>query len=314
MQNTKITIAIPTYDRKAYLYECLRSIENQTYKQIKIVIFDNNSPYNILEIPKDFPNLDITFEINQINIGNQKNIKKILDFKFETPYVMIFHDDDTIHPEYIGIAIEYLDSNQDVVWVGSNINFIESIDHSKMSLFTTFKKTDFLKVNKLDLTRAILRGFNIGFDSVIYRKENLDSSYFNTTLYDKWADRPFIISIIKNKSVAITKNKFVNYRIHSNQDSQGESSSTYIKNIINLFTYYGTILEEIDPRIFSYWTSDSSINASCSGSNSIHQFKNKLNIFKRQDLFKYKYITPKGLYYFIKFVFMLFFKNRPVKQ
>ncbi|GAI23407.1 unnamed protein product, partial [marine sediment metagenome] len=48
--------------------ECLGSIKTQTHKNIEIIIFDNNSTYNVLEdIKKEFKDIKIIF--SKRNLG-----------------------------------------------------------------------------------------------------------------------------------------------------------------------------------------------------------------------------------------------------
>lgn len=41
----KISIIVPVYNTHLYLKECLDSIINQTYKNLEIIIVNDDSPY-----------------------------------------------------------------------------------------------------------------------------------------------------------------------------------------------------------------------------------------------------------------------------
>lgn len=49
-----VSIIIPAYNEEDYLPNCLRSIKNQTYKNIEIIVVDNNSQDKTPEIAKNF--------------------------------------------------------------------------------------------------------------------------------------------------------------------------------------------------------------------------------------------------------------------
>ncbi|MBQ9516657.1 MAG: glycosyltransferase family 2 protein [Eubacterium sp.] len=55
---TKISIIIPVYNTEEYLTECLESVINQTLKEIEIIIINDASPDNSIEIIKRFMSND----------------------------------------------------------------------------------------------------------------------------------------------------------------------------------------------------------------------------------------------------------------
>ena len=54
MENPLVSVIIPTYKSSRTLEKCLESIKNQTYKNIEIIVVDNNSTDNTKEIAKKF--------------------------------------------------------------------------------------------------------------------------------------------------------------------------------------------------------------------------------------------------------------------
>lgn len=48
--NKNVTIALPTYNGATFLESAIESIAKQTYKYIKVLIIDDNSSDNTLEI------------------------------------------------------------------------------------------------------------------------------------------------------------------------------------------------------------------------------------------------------------------------
>jgi len=54
MNNTLVSVVIPTKNSSKFLDECLLSIKNQTYENIEIIVVDNNSADNTKEIAKKY--------------------------------------------------------------------------------------------------------------------------------------------------------------------------------------------------------------------------------------------------------------------
>ena len=65
---TNTSIIISAYNIEQYISRCLDSVINQSYKNIDIVVVNDGSTDNTLNIIKDYSNKD-----NRINIVNQDN-------------------------------------------------------------------------------------------------------------------------------------------------------------------------------------------------------------------------------------------------
>ena len=69
MPNIKVSIIIPVYNVEQYLRQCLDSVCNQTFKNIEIIVINDCSPDNSLQIIKEYQQKD-----NRINLINlEKN-------------------------------------------------------------------------------------------------------------------------------------------------------------------------------------------------------------------------------------------------
>jgi len=71
-----VSVVIPTYNSEKYIYECLKSVLNQTYQNFEIIIIDNNSTDKTLEIIKRFNSKKISIFLtnNKGNISISRNI------------------------------------------------------------------------------------------------------------------------------------------------------------------------------------------------------------------------------------------------
>ncbi len=76
MELPLVSIIIPTYNSEKTLEKCLRSIKNQTYKNIEIIVVDKGSKDKTVEIAKKYA--DKVFVVNAKERSEQKNfgIKK----------------------------------------------------------------------------------------------------------------------------------------------------------------------------------------------------------------------------------------------
>ena len=74
----KASIVIANYNNSKFIDECIWSLNNQTYRNLEIVFFDDNSSDNSLEVIKKFKNIKIIENKTQTEFGsfNQMNAFK----------------------------------------------------------------------------------------------------------------------------------------------------------------------------------------------------------------------------------------------
>ena len=107
-----VTIGIPVYNEERYLAETIESALNQSYKNIKVIISDNNSTDNSFKIALHYSTID-----DRVHVFRQKqNIGAIENFKHsrtlcETPYFMWLGGHDILERDCIQVAIDYLEQD-----------------------------------------------------------------------------------------------------------------------------------------------------------------------------------------------------------
>ena len=97
--NEKISIIIPAYNASKYIIRTLDSICNQTYKNLEIIVVDDGSSDNTLEICKEQSEKD-----NRIKVFHKKNegvtLARDMGISLATGELIGFIDaDDTIDPK-----------------------------------------------------------------------------------------------------------------------------------------------------------------------------------------------------------------------
>ena len=121
----KVSVIVPVYNVGKYLEECLNSIINQTYKNIEMVIVNDGSTDNSLDIIEKFKNKDNRIKlINQINKG--VSVARNIGLLNSTGNYIFFVDpDDYIEIDCINKLVEKI-----------------NIDRSEMVIFNYIKVFD----------------------------------------------------------------------------------------------------------------------------------------------------------------------------
>lgn len=303
---SKITIAIPTYNREDYLQECLQSVLNQTFQDYEIIIFDNHSDYDITGLVYSLNDGRVKLVQHETNLGNQGNFKKIFQYKYQTEFLVVFHDDDTMRPDFLEKNIDFLQKNDDVIFAISLAHFVSK--EQKMSDFFKAKKIDYFQniTSPVEFVRLILRGYDFCFDSAIYRTRFLDDIGRFYEQFGKWSDRPYLINLSEKGKVAFSEDKFINYRIHSSQDSQKSSEElpqaiAYSKA---LFAFYksklGNLSHMDDIKLFNSFAANNVISFAGNYAHNINALLGIIQEFRDSGFFNWHYIGFRGIFYFIK--------------
>ncbi len=119
-RNPLISVIIPVYNVEEYLEECLNSVINQTYKNLEVILVNDNSPDKSGEIINRYLRLDdrikaINKQVNEgLNCARKDGIKSS-----SGDYIVFLDSDDLLHDQTIEIYVRtLLESGADVVVAG----------------------------------------------------------------------------------------------------------------------------------------------------------------------------------------------------
>jgi glycosyltransferase involved in cell wall biosynthesis len=109
-KGTKVTIAIPTYNRAELLDASLRCVLDQTYPDFEILVLDNASMDNTEAVVRSFGDRRIRYVRNAANIGLFRNWSRAIELN-HSPYLGILQDDDELLPDFIQESVAALERN-----------------------------------------------------------------------------------------------------------------------------------------------------------------------------------------------------------
>lgn len=105
--NKKVTVCIPTYNRANTISNSIKSILNQTYTNIEILIIDNASTDKTKEVVEKFDDSRINYlyfdKLLDVNYNFMRAIRHA-----KTEIVCLFHSDDYYFPNIIEEQIKYI--------------------------------------------------------------------------------------------------------------------------------------------------------------------------------------------------------------
>jgi len=107
-----VNVCIPNYNNAKYLDTCIQSALNQTYQNIEVILMDNCSTDNSIEIAEKYSD-KIRIIQNPINIGQPKNTNKCIEYS-NGKYCVILHSDDFLLPNFAEKLVPVLEEYSNI--------------------------------------------------------------------------------------------------------------------------------------------------------------------------------------------------------
>ena len=224
---TKIffSIIIPCYNGANTIKRTISSILEQSYNNYEVIIVNDASTDDSLEIIKKHISNDSRFKILNLkkNIGLSRARNSGLQYVCGK-YICFLDVDDFWEKEKIETQVKFLEKNKSFMMVYSNYFTIDEI-----------KKKKFIQ-NNFDLpygkiTNNILNKYTVGILTVCLKKSIFEKYNFEKK-YNVIGDFDFFVRLSRNINVGCIQKPLANYRIHSDNYSK-KKLNLYIKELKN---------------------------------------------------------------------------------
>lgn len=256
MIDPKVSVCIPIYNGEKYLKETLDSVAKQSFKNFELVISDDFSSDNsievIISVLKCFPNINYSIYKNKKKgIGNNWN-NCLIHARGE--YIKFIFQDDLMYPNCLETLIRYLDLNNDVCLVSSKREIItDSSEYSKnwiknfYSLQSNLLNFEYNK--KFDKEVFQNWFFNktmniVGEPScVLFRKSIIKKIGLFNIHFKQYLDFEYWYRIAAVNKLVVLEDVLVKFRVHDESASFKNSNfSLYKENMLYhryfLINYY----------------------------------------------------------------------------
>ena len=224
----KISIIIPTYNRKYQLKECIDSILRQTYTNYEILVIDDCSKDNTEEFLKENYSDDrIIYIKNKINSG--AGFSRKIGYNSSTGDYIIFCDDDDyyIDDEYFNKVVEIFEE-EDISLIVSN-----SYTHYEKENKYVFNRLNYKGILPVE---ELLENFQFKYMkpnstfTTIFRKSILEKSEMkNMKMVND--SSIYLRGLISGKKVYVNEKIIGIYRIHSKNITFNIKSDFLIENL-----------------------------------------------------------------------------------
>lgn len=208
-----VSIIIPCYNAEKYVESAVRSIMNQTYKNLEIILTDDCSTDGTFAILEKLTVEDSRIKLykNETNLKIVKTLNKMIQLA-SGKYIARMDADDISLPERIEKQVEFLEENPDIAFCGTNAFIIN--ENSKRTGKTSLPIT-------AESNKFFLQFYSTFFHptvmlcSEIYKQNLYDEDFLYAEDYELWARMIFQENL---KGVNLSERLF-EYRIFKGQSS-----------------------------------------------------------------------------------------------
>lgn len=201
--NELVSVVIPTYKGAAKLARAIDSVVNSTYKNIELIIVDDNDPntderYNTEKIVE-------SYKLNKLKyLKHEKNMNGSVARNTgirnaEGKYVTFLDDDDYLLPERIEKSIKALKENNKNAFFSAVCVVRAGYDYKIVSL-----------PNEITSKDILLNDLIIGTGSNLFlEKELVDSLNGFDESFERYQDREFLIRLCQKAKILISKDVLI---------------------------------------------------------------------------------------------------------
>lgn len=231
MNKDLISIIVPVYNAENYIDKCLKSLLNQFYKNIEIIIIDDGSCDNTSKICKSFledKRIKYFFQNNQGPAASRN--KGLVEAKGE--WVMFVDSDDIISPQFCEVALTSVKaSNSDLGMFRFNV--VED-NHTFKNISIKTKKDNYFTVSKERAFSFLLDDKISGsyLWNKIYKKDLFENIRFEVG--KKYEDLGIMYKLFNIADSFVFIDEYLYFYI---QRPDSVMHSTTVKDINDAFTY-----------------------------------------------------------------------------
>jgi len=256
----EITVIIPTYNRCELLERALKSVLNQTYPLLKIIVCDNCSTDRTFARMSEIEDDRVRYYKNEKNIGMIANWKKAIFEKIDTDWFIIMSDDDYfVDFNYINEVADVLRNNDVKAVIGGAIT-VDETNSTQEELKYPFE--GLVNGYKLFSLYGSIKPQDIALCSIAFNKKDAIRLNFLSNPNNLSADSEFYLKLCCEGSIYIINKPVCVYTKHASNltNKIAKNKNLMIGNLEHLIAPFEySIKKEINAKIRSQFISNSKI-------------------------------------------------------
>lgn len=218
----KFSIIVTSYNYEQYISKTLESLANQTYKNFEVIIVDDGSKDNSVEIIEQYTKKYENFHLFQHEQGENKGMIASVKLALENAsgdYIAFCESDDYLSEDYLQEKFNYISNNENTVILANAIQTIgnTSADEYVKKVTDLFndcrnKNKYFYYMYKYNIIPTLS---SVCIKASVLRQCNFDA--FVPAWFDYWIYR----QITLNYNIDFIYKKLTYWRIHEDSLNSG---------------------------------------------------------------------------------------------
>lgn len=246
-----ISVIVPVYNVEKYLDECIKSIVNQKYKQLEIILVNDGSTDNSYEICKKWSKKDSRITIIDKENGGLSSARNAGLDSANGDYIAFIDSDDYIDPHMFEDMREIFNRNQVSAVICPLETFIDGTSSKK--LFLPLKKEGLI-TSKQYIKYILQHKADNAVCNKLYKKSDISNLRFESGIINE--DIIFNVDFFLNTdSVFSLKKPYYKYRLRPGSITQQANPKLFdfIKNSLSIKeTIQNRYEHEFDKEINGY--------------------------------------------------------------
>lgn len=248
-ENIKISIITASYNYQDYIKQTIESVMAQTYQNWEMVIVDDGSKDNSVQVIKDYCNRDSRIKLFQHEGGVNKGLCKTVQLgieKSQSDWLVFLESDDLITPDYLEEKVKVIRENPDIGFIFNDIETFGERAGVYDEYFDMQKKVIQKLGNPADYFYALGKNnFVPTFSVVMIKKSIMQELDFSTKGGQPQLDWYLWRQAALNHKFYYIDKKLTKWRLHNT--SYISKPIPEIENLIFEFSYYKLCLKRGKP-------------------------------------------------------------------
>lgn len=261
-----ISVIMPSYNGERYIVEAIESILEQSYKNLELIIIEDCSTDNSIEIIQRYAVKDqrIKVSINEKNRGIAYSTNKGIELA-RGKYIALLDDDDISTKDRIKLQVEYLEKNAHIDILGGRTITIDEDGQFINDWGTPRNNPQLIKA------KLLFENVDFGNSSVMIRKEFIEKNnlkYRDGSL--GMQDFRFFMESSKVGNISSIDEILLKHRVHKSSETnknksflQYEREAIYAKIQRESLERSGFCLEEKEFEVITLILKEKQIDGNC---------------------------------------------------
>ena len=250
MNNPTVSVVIPSYNHEKYVEETIKSILNQTFQDFEIIITDDGSSDNTVEVIKKFSDQRIKLFVFEENKGACKALNNCI-INSKGKYIAYVSSDDAWEPYKLEKQVKFLDENPQIAAVFTKVKIMDENGYpftdKSHPYYSVFDKRN--RSSAEWLRRFFFKGNCLCHPSALIRREIYDEVGFYNENMANYPDLDMWVRICLKYNIFILDEKLTKFRVRDNEANvSGVKPQTRIRSRFEnkqIFDHYLRI-EDVD--------------------------------------------------------------------